>query len=666
MANEITFKVGATVNGQPAVTAFANEVKKLDTNVTSLKSSFVILGTIAKAAIGTFAVREVLQFGRGIFKLADQMEAASIQTGMSAEKLQSLRIAAEQNNITFDALAGGLKKLAKGLFDAQTGSREFITIFKTLNIDTKNSDGTLKSMDQVLGQLADRFKKMPDDYAKQALASKLFGRALSGDVIPLLNEGSEGLYKFQAALRNDTVDRINDIADRFKIVRAQAVGMGATLISDVLPSISKIFDYADKLSKSTTFGGNVFSNIAQAIVDIGIEIINFFDGLTVEIYDIIDDFKHLGMDIKRFFTFDPNENEKLKKQQEELLKGIESRYKEYLDRQKELFKGSFLRSDFSSFEEFRKGLAKETKPDEKAKGGKARLDLDIFDEAKKKSQDEALKYAKDRLAKINEETKAIFLNSQEKKISNELLQLELHGLKEGSKEYKEYAAAITEAIKIQQEQQNSFRAGAFEFFTTYAEAATNAAKITQEVFTSMFKGLEDVMVDFITNGKKSFADFARAIIADIARILVRAQITGPLANLLSTAFTGSTAAASSVNIGSASLGSSFSSASNYSLPVGSIGKPMATGGIVDKPTLAYIGEGRFNEAVVPLPDGRRIPVEMKGKNGGDVAVNVTVNAQTGETETKGNDDKMARLGQVISASVRAEILNQKRAGGLLA
>lgn len=40
----------------------------------------------------------------------------------------------------------------------------------------------------------------------------------------------------------------------------------------------------------------------------------------------------------------------------------------------------------------------------------------------------------------------------------------------------------------------------------------------------------------------------------------------------------------------------------------------ANGGIVNSATLAMIGEGRYNEAVVPLPDGSSIPVQMMGKD----------------------------------------------------
>jgi hypothetical protein len=52
----------------------------------------------------------------------------------------------------------------------------------------------------------------------------------------------------------------------------------------------------------------------------------------------------------------------------------------------------------------------------------------------------------------------------------------------------------------------------------------------------------------------------------------------------------------------------------------------ANGGIADRPQLALFGEGDQNEAYVPLPDGRRIPVALQGggrpAGGGNVTVNV--------------------------------------------
>jgi tape measure domain-containing protein len=41
-------------------------------------------------------------------------------------------------------------------------------------------------------------------------------------------------------------------------------------------------------------------------------------------------------------------------------------------------------------------------------------------------------------------------------------------------------------------------------------------------------------------------------------------------------------------------------------------RAFANGGVVNGPTLGLVGEGKYNEAIVPLPDGKSIPVMMRG------------------------------------------------------
>jgi hypothetical protein len=53
---------------------------------------------------------------------------------------------------------------------------------------------------------------------------------------------------------------------------------------------------------------------------------------------------------------------------------------------------------------------------------------------------------------------------------------------------------------------------------------------------------------------------------------------------------------------------------------------------------------------------------------GDISVNITVNAQTGDSTTSstGNAQQMTQLGTLIAAKVREIIVTEKRSGGLLA
>ena len=89
----------------------------------------------------------------------------------------------------------------------------------------------------------------------------------------------------------------------------------------------------------------------------------------------------------------------------------------------------------------------------------------------------------------------------------------------------------------------------------------------------------------------------------------------------------------------------------------------ASGGMFKGPKSGYPAMLHGNEAVVPLPDGRSIPVS--GGMGGNV--NVSVNMTTGETSTTSNDaEQMNAIGQSIAQAVQNELERQQRPGGMLA
>ena len=57
--------------------------------------------------------------------------------------------------------------------------------------------------------------------------------------------------------------------------------------------------------------------------------------------------------------------------------------------------------------------------------------------------------------------------------------------------------------------------------------------------TNAFKGMEDALASFVTTGKLDFKGLVNSMISDIARIAIKQQITGPLANALNGAIGGS-------------------------------------------------------------------------------------------------------------------------------
>ena len=91
----------------------------------------------------------------------------------------------------------------------------------------------------------------------------------------------------------------------------------------------------------------------------------------------------------------------------------------------------------------------------------------------------------------------------------------------------------------------------------------------------------------------------------------------------------------------------------------------ATGGIARGSTSGYPATLHGTEAVVPLPHGGKIPVEMKGEGStnNNIVVNISTDGQSNKKGSSGPD--MDKLGGAVAAAVQVELQNQKRSGGIL-
>jgi len=90
--------------------------------------------------------------------------------------------------------------------------------------------------------------------------------------------------------------------------------------------------------------------------------------------------------------------------------------------------------------------------------------------------------------------------------------------------------------------------------------------------------------------------------------------------------------------------------------------PYAKGGYIGRPTMALMGEAG-PEAVLPLRRGAngKLGVESSGTG----ASNVVVNVDASGSNVQGDQPNAKALGSAIGAAVQAELIKQKRPGGLL-
>jgi lambda family phage tail tape measure protein len=135
----------------------------------------------------------------------------------------------------------------------------------------------------------------------------------------------------------------------------------------------------------------------------------------------------------------------------------------------------------------------------------------------------------------------------------------------------------------------------------YVELVENTAAMSQRLFVDAFQGMEDALVKFVKSGKLEFRDLVDTIETDVLRLLIRQQITGPLAQMMGGAF----GSAGSLMPGFGALGSSIGSG------LGSLGFTGAAGGFAR--CGARIGEPGGNRRLRHLQRRRRAPARAPAR-----------------------------------------------------
>ncbi|WP_338507135.1 phage tail tape measure protein [Pseudomonas poae] len=261
------------------------------------------------------------------------------------------------------------------------------------------------------------------------------------------------------------------------------------------------------------------------------------------------------------------------------------------------------------------------------------------------------------------------LNSQQDRFAQQSLELANQksdpSRNMSEEEFKRKSQALADANKAATDQirqnyadvesaQGDWTKGATAAWENYLDSAKDIAGQTKSLFGNAFSSMEDSIVNFAMTGKASFSDFAKSILADMARIATRQASSALLGSLVGAAasyFGGSAAgggnglAAGSAGATSSNLGASAAGYSSTYFPQAMGGawsggvQMFADGGaftnsIVSKPTAFGMSGGKTGvmgeagaEAIMPLTrtsSGKLGVMAMGGGGSGATQINVEV------------------------------------------
>ncbi len=206
------------------------------------------LGAQALYAGVTRAFGALKQFTLGALATADEMGKSAQKIGMSVQQYSEYRHVAELAGMSAEQLATGVGMLSKNMLEAARSNNATRKAFAELGVEFRNTTGTLKTSDEVLMSLADRFKAMPDSATKTAYSMTLLGRS-GKEMIPLLNEGGEAIrrsreeaHELGRVITDETfraAERFNDNISRLK---GAVEGLAFRLSEDLLPGLVNVTD----------------------------------------------------------------------------------------------------------------------------------------------------------------------------------------------------------------------------------------------------------------------------------------------------------------------------------------------------------------------------------------------------------------------------------------
>lgn len=468
---------------------------------------------LAGIAAGSISIAGLTAFVKGAIDAADETAKVAQKTGLAAEQVAGLRLAFEQSGGAVDQFVPIMAKLSVAVVNGNKA-------LDAMGISSKNADGSLKSVRQVLGEVSNQFAGYEDGARKTALAVALLGEE-GAKMLPFLNQGAAALDEYDKkakdlglTLDQETAKAAERFNDSLDLIKKNVSGAGISIAKSLLPTLE---DLTSAFALATMRGDGL------------LEKLRLFGSTTYSTKGF-----NLGKDIREA----QETIEDLTKARDRYLRansdtsGIDqalssaTKKLEYF-RELQRMTIKYSAEDQSSAEARRLGLEQlkmsapvieqaakastvKAKADrEAAEALKARVAAQVsanaaFDEEFKRIEDIRLageariQSAREMLESIQRETALLGLSNLEKEKSIALWELERRGVVAGKEAYDAFAGKISAAIEARNARQQQL---------DQEKAAIDQAKAAAAEWEKTSEKIEDALTDALMRGFENGKSF---------------------------------------------------------------------------------------------------------------------------------------------------------------
>jgi hypothetical protein len=549
------------------------------------------LGNVFKGAFAALSVTKVVTTMRDVVKGVADIGDSADKLHLSTDEFQRLQFTAQLAGVEAETFAKGMAKLALNTSEASRGQGDLGKLFAANGISILDQNGKLLSQKEILAKVADLVKHTANEQDQNAVATAALGKA-GAESLGLLAQGGDAVREaFSKAnqtpiFSQEEIRKAQELDDQFDILVRKVEILGKQF---VLTETQDVYGFFNALSQQAVVAGTYIDGLAAKVSSM-VSYLNTHDTSGNLLPDAADKLRIVQQisDISRTIPVTPGNTDGKSD-----LGGAANPdgSKRTLD------KPTNIPANIT------KPKITKVKAAPKAKGPN--------------DYQQSVAQLQESIALIQAETAAANANVQS-----------LTGYDAALKKAQISAGLLNDAKKAGIAITPQLRQNIDELSSSYVtmQEKLDAAKQAHEDFIANIEEMKslskDVLGGFISDIKNGTdaVDALHSAFEKISDKLIEIAVNNLVENALGGGLGGGGGGFGGI------LSSIFGFANGGIMSSGGkmTANAYAGGGIAKGPQLALFGEGRMNEAYVPLPDGKSIPVSMKGGGSGSSSVNISI------------------------------------------
>lgn len=281
VVNGLTSKLGIQL--PDGMKSSMNAMGSLDAQSLALAGGFA-----AVAAAIVKAEKALISMTREAASNADDLLTLASVTGTTTDSVQELNYMADLTDVSFDRIKDSLKETTNKMQEAATGTGDAYEAYKRLKVEITNTDGSLRSAQDVFYDTIDALGEIKNQTERDALAMDLMSESAQ-ELNPLIDLGGEKMraYAQEAhdmgyVLDNDALKSLQGVDDAYSRLQKTQEGVKNQLAAEFAPYLEEFYGDATQGVK----------DLGKAIKDSGI--VDAFGMLLETVGDILNPMSDLS------------------------------------------------------------------------------------------------------------------------------------------------------------------------------------------------------------------------------------------------------------------------------------------------------------------------------------------------------------------------------------